>query len=63
MRTTFETQPHRHIGRFYKQELAIHLTQPHLRSNGSWSSMADDIAALMKWRREELERQHEEFHS
>ncbi len=58
----FESDPHRHVGRLSKHELALHLTLPHKTKTG-WSSMATPVSAIRKWRRDEMDRTHAEFHS
>lgn len=57
----FESAPHQHLGRLSKAELALHLTTPHKTERG-WSSIATPVAAIRRWRRDEMERTHAEFH-
>lgn len=59
----YEERGHHHPPRLPKAALALHLTQPHRQKDGSWRSMAHDLPALMKWRMDELEHQHAEFHA
>lgn len=57
----FESELHSHTKRLSKAELAYHLTLPHKTDTG-WISNAGSVSDLMKWRRDELDRTHAEFH-
>ena len=58
----FETAPHTHSTRMNKAELAAHLAIPHRQADGGWRSIATPVSAIRKWRLDEIERTHAEFH-
>lgn len=53
----FNPETYHYDGKFNKRQLAKHLTTRHGNR-----SMGNDISALLKWRRDELDRTHQEFH-
>jgi hypothetical protein len=61
--TRFEAVPHLHRGmRMTKTELAFHLTTPHRLGDGGWISNCGPASAISKWRREEMDATHREYH-
>ena len=48
--------------RMTKTELAFHLTTPHRLGDGGWISNCGPASAISKWRREEMDATHREYH-